>query len=447
MIIPDATQALHLLGRYLPASMLVGGGVAGIQHLMAMKREQDKAMDESDQRKDVLVVPVSAKTANVATEAAQSFFHAPEVVAHEVGEAGHVSPPALGTPEWNAQRIDDLFLGRDGGAHTPPASGGGGGGSLNMPIPSELPKGWFDRNWKWLVPTAGAGVGGLGLKNYNDSKGSPSLLDMSAITGIVGGGLMGGYSVINHLIRERKKKVLAEQVDQAKKEYATMLGHTLSKTAGIDAVIEFPVIHGVLQDFARLNGDDSQKNADVSPGMLLLGVPGGLAVLSGIAAHKWVYNRQKELEAMHTASKPAPPKQIRLQAVPPPAAAQDDDDEPLALGAPEPEKIAILEDRWTFVPKQEKEANLGELLQFVNQSDTAALEKEKAEAAAAAMGTAQPKVVKVGPGVVQIATEGQTPIEVEADGPASAAILARKAPQLAKLMAVYQSTPVSAMAA
>ena len=159
---------------------------------------------------------------------------------------------------------------------------------------------------------------------------------------------------------------------------------------------------------------------------MLLGIPGGLGVLSAIAAHKWVYNRQKELEAMHTASKPSPPRQIRLQAVPPPGAEQDDD-QPLSVNGAD-----------------EKYAGLNEIMDFMNKAETPAISEQQAEAIAEPVKT---QVVKVAPGVIQITGKGHPPTEVEADSPESAEILRRSAPRLAKLLAAYQSTPASAMAA
>ena len=466
MILPSGTQALNLLGTYLPSSLLVGGGVAGVQHLLAMKREQDKADEESRNRKDVLVVPVSApKTAagGAAGSIVDDLFRAAEAahppisttLSRQMPEAalpafppartpGPVPPVAPAAPPAD---LGDLFHSAESAHPTEaiPAGAGGsaggggagaeaggagagagaGGADIGLNIPSHQP-GWFGKNWKWMTGVGGAGAAGLGLKNYNEGSGTPSLMDAAAITGIVGGGLMGGYSLVNHLMRERKKKALTEQLAQAKNEYATMLGQTLSKTASTDGLTEFPLIHGILQDFALSRADDSQKNASTSSGMLLLGIPGGLGVLSAIAAHKWVYNRQKELEAMHTASKPSPPRQIRLQAVPPPGAEQDDD-QPLSVNGAD-----------------EKYAGLNEIMDFMNKAETPAISEQQAEAIAEPVKT---QVVKVAPGVIQITGKGHPPTEVEADSPESAEILRRSAPRLAKLLAAYQSTPASAMAA
>jgi hypothetical protein len=317
------------------------------------------------------------------------------------------------------------------------------------------------------------------------SKGNPSLLDAGLGTALISGGLMGGYSLVNHFIKERRRKAMQEQLDQSKGEYSRLLGQTLSKNAGLDSVVEFPFIHGICagivegsgfekaasddKDSVIMSGDvisgvdknphiekdpvhgwsvggpsttagaksaqvwskaeaekhlgrklENNKTATTSSGMLLAGSPGILAVLSGIAAHRWMYNRQNELEKLYTSKKPEPPKQIRLVSVPAPGSEQDDD-QPLQLGAPEPEKVA----------------GLAEILDFVKSPEAVEIEKEKEN-------LLQPRATKVAPGTVQVSTPGGSSTEIEATDPATARILAHNTSRLTKLLAAYQSTPMMA---
>lgn len=493
---PNLSQLSFLTQKFLPPALVVGGGVAGIQHLLALKREQEKnEAAASKENKDVLVVPIpsSPKLASVIEKlAGKGFGNIGHILESALNQASHTTEAAAATGQSAADAIRaarevraanqaarraeraaaapaaeapaaevDLFAGMGAPPAAappgvPPVGSASAAAAASSPtsiipagavplstsassggLPPPPTKGsWLDmfrRNPKTTatvgaVTGAGAVGGGLyGLGDHNENKDRASLLDASIATGLVGGGLLGGYSLVNSILRRRRKENLERQLASAKEEYSTLLGRTLSKTAEETECLErFPAIHGFLGEFVSVSNGSKEaefKEADLSSGMLLLGSPGALATISGIVAHKWMYNRQKELERLYTTKKPEPPKQIRLVSTPAPGSSQDDD-EPLELGMPEPEKVAGL-------------------TEIIDQISATPDERKQEEET---LGSAkQPKVVKVGPGTVQIATEGRQPVEIEASDPESAAILKTKAPMLARLIAAYQSTPTSAM--
>lgn len=515
-IFPDAAQVLALTKKYLPPALLVGGGAAGLQHMLAMNAEQKKNEEEAGRNKDLLTVeipmakaaaprgrwqppPVVQDATVLGHAAAEAAGHAapaagPSLADIALAEAAALRarirasnaaaggpnaifgagpplttpPPVPGFPRNPPQGAPQRPMSPPatplgaapprslvppsppptplgaaapasaappatppppvvppaGGSAPAPAGGGGAGGpapSLSQAVAGGVnPPGFLKSHWGKLLSAAGlTAAGGAAVEHGAiKSDGSPSLLDASLSAGLISGGLMGGYSLINHFIKERRRKAMEEQLGQAKGEYSRLLGQTLSKSAGLDGIVEFPFIHGICSAFAE--SGDLEKTAATSPGMMLAGSPGILAVLSGIAAHRWMYNRQEELEKLYTSKKPEPPKQIRLVSTPAPDS-ELDDDQPLQLGAPEPEKVA----------------GLAEILDFVKSPEAVEIEKEEKT-------NQQPRATKVAPGTVQIFTPGGPSTEIEATDPATARVLARNTPRLTKLLAAYQSTPMMA---
>ena len=172
----------------------------------------------------------------------------------------------------------------------------------------------------------------------------------------------------------------------------------------------------------------------------------GVAVLAGIMAHKWMYNKQKELEAMHTQSKPAPPKQIRLVSAPAAPAT------PAALPTSEaPEKVNLLpespETADTPLLENKVAIDIAEIAGGALLGGVASGDKKKEEEVQQdpSVLPPQPEAVKIGPGTIQIGTAGG-PVEVQAQDAATAKVLNQQAGKLTKLMGVFQAQPSLAAA-
>lgn len=287
-------------------------------------------------------------------------------------------------------------------------------------------------------------------------------MDAGIVAGTIPLGVLGGYALVNYFIKKRQKKNLEEQLEQAKNEYSSLLGSSLAKSASDDSRFSFPIIDGIC--FAAVESDfesESQKiGRDINAGMALAGMPYVSGALATIIAHRWMYNKQKELEALHTTEKPKPPKQIRLVSAPP---SEQTDEAPLALGLQDEEKVAELINRLAHPPvdvtpkmaglisrlahppvndsKLASGASISDIFSFLGVPAPAStedvlqrqLDKEREEQ------EKQPKAIKVAPGVVQI-TSREGPVEVEAEDPAAARVLSKASPQLTKLIASFQST-------
>ena len=490
LLTPNLAQIADLTMKYLPPAMLAGGGVAGLQHLLAVKREEERNAERAGVNKDVLVVevptgkvaakpPITITLNSIGKATPKSVNRAKLEQARAklnasggpAGPAVRIVPEPAGPPARSRRPApadnqspivdaeapplapESVFAevvtpppvvagaggagGAGGGPPPLPRAAGAGGAGGGNPPPTSLAdataggsgRRFLSGNWGKIL--SGLGLGGAGLTGvgaYAQSQPSArsSLLDASIATGLLTGGAMGGYSLINGFIKNRRRKAKEEQLESAKREYSRILGETLSKGASpSDCIVEFPIIHGLCSfcvEAGRDFGGESKK-AEVSAGMMLAGAAGIPAVLAGITAHRWMYNRQKELEQMYTKKKPEPPKQIRLVSVPAPGS-QMDDDQPLGLDGVEPEKVA----------------NLAEILDLVKSPAAPTqpvLEKEEDH-------HNQPRATKVAPGTVLIATKGGPAVEVEATDPRTAKILSQKTPRLTKLIAAYLSTSPSA---
>jgi hypothetical protein len=471
LLIPNASQSLSLVKKYLPGSLLIGGATAGLQHVATMLQEMKKDEKDNLERQDVLTVPVPiSKEANLSPlmlKAIQAGVISPET-AKRVTQA--VPQAVVGSaPATSAARLANLQarMGMKappspaappvapppaGGAPSAPSPAAGGAGAPPppssttpspaggaSPVPSPTPVGSAQAAPSKIMqmiknhPVATSLVGSLGAAGagsaiYNKATGEqpPSVMDAGIIAATVPLGILGGYGLVNHFIRERKKKNLEEQLQQAKDEYAGLLGGALAKTASVETA-EFPLIDGVCIGLLEAKTGDNQKFA-TNAALLLAGAPVAAAALSGIIAHRWMYNKQKEVEGMYASEKPKPPKQIRLVSVPP-QPKDEDEESPLAIGL-QSEKVAE-------VPSTIADSVVSLLGNSPPVSAEEALQKQLEEERKNQ--ASQPKVVKVGPGVTQI-TSHDGPVEVQAEDPATAKILSAGAPRLAKLIGMFQST-------
>jgi hypothetical protein len=392
----DGDQALSLLKRYLPGSLAVGASAAGLKHLGGMLYQMEKDKKDKQERGDVLTVQIpqgSKMAASIPAAAAEALERMAAQAAHagESGAATIIPTPALSRTAKAMQAIKSHKL-ITGGA------------------------------------IAGAGATGMGqAKDWDDNKGAPSepppsLWDSGGIASTIMLGGLGGYSLVDHFIKKRQKKNLEEQLDDSKREYSQLLGASLVKGASVEP--SFPIISGICS-YKVERGDRPQKEAAAAL-TRLIGIPTGAAAVSAILAHRWMYERQKELEKLHTESKPTPPKQIRLVSAPPEAPTDDTDDgeKPLALGFDK--GAAAMPDWFEFFNKVPAAPDEQALRQTQKQQE----EDEKK----------QPKMTNIAPGTVQVSLR-DGPVEILAEDPRAAKILSKASPRLTKLLAAFQSTP------
>jgi hypothetical protein len=461
LLIPDANQSVSLVKKYLPGSLIVGASAAGLQHLATMLHEMKKDEKADLERKDVLTVPIPASTAKVASGRASLLQRAIGlgVVSPEAAQKAIQASQAAAAPAMTAAQRMANFRARMGlpaapppaAPAAPPASpppppvsppaAGAASAPPPAPAPSTAPAASSAAkpskvvDWVKQHPVAASAIGSVaaatgGSMAYNSATGEqpPSLMDAGIIAGTIPLGVIGGYSLINHFIRQRKKKNLEEQLAAAKGEYSNLLGASLAgKTASLD-VSEFPFIEGAC--LGLLEAKSGEQKVATNAGLLLAGTPLAAAAISSILAHRWMYGKQQEIENMVSSERPKPPKQIRLVSAPAPQSSDESEDEkPLSIGL-QSEKVAevpvTLADKVLSFIDGSAPASAEEALQRQ-------LEKERDQQ------IEQPKAVKVGPGVVQIASK-DGPVEIQAEDPAAAKILAAKTPKLTKLIGAFQST-------
>lgn len=137
-------------------------------------------------------------------------------------------------------------------------------------------------------------------------------------------GTLGGYSLVDSLINRKRVENKEEELNRLKDEYSRLLGASMIKRSSTEALNlpDFPAITGLCMEFLEQRDGAMLKKADVAKDFI--GIPLTLAAISGIISHNWMYKKQKELEKMHTAEKPSPPKQIRFETYDPD---QDPDEE------------------------------------------------------------------------------------------------------------------------
>jgi hypothetical protein len=127
---------------------------------------------------------------------------------------------------------------------------------------------------------------------------------------LAGGGA--GYAIVNNILKKQRQKQLDNELESLKKQYADYMSQQMSvdsKTA------EYPVLDGLILSIADKVHDtppeDYRKSAaqnlikKASPadpvgretlGTMLTSLPGVAALLAGIGAHSYYYNRQKNID-------------------------------------------------------------------------------------------------------------------------------------------------------
>lgn len=134
-------------------------------------------------------------------------------------------------------------------------------------------------------------------------------------TAILGSSAL-GYGIINSILENRRKKQLQDQFTKAKGDYGNLLGNVLAQPKAAELDQACPVLFGAICAVADQSlGDDERKSASVISN--LVSAPSALMVISGILSHQWMYNREKELAALHQNVAPKPPKEVRFVTAPP----------------------------------------------------------------------------------------------------------------------------------
>jgi len=304
---PSSEQVGYYLSKYGPPSLLLGAGTAGLLHLMTKVKELNQEHKERTSADDTLTVPIPA------------------------------TPLAQKVAAISWQGLKDLVV--RGAAHVGKFKGRYASG-------------------------AGAGILGVGATAALGSKApteyvpESSLSDAGGIMAtLLGGGLL-GYGATNALLRNREREQLQKRLDSSKDQYGRLLGQTLAqpgdpKVASVDPDDTFSLISGMVGALVRRDFPDLDKNAESSLSLTAGAALTGLPVLAAVLAHKWMYRRQQELNALHADEKPKPPKRIQLVSAPAAASPagpapspelpiqEADIVEPMALSAP---KVAVMDE-------------------------------------------------------------------------------------------------------
>lgn len=131
----------------------------------------------------------------------------------------------------------------------------------------------------------------------------------------VGSALAGGtagYAIVNSVLKKQRQKQLDNELESLKKQYADYISQQMtvdSKTA------EYPVLDGLIlsiadkvhstpaEDYRKSAAQNLIKKASPSDGAgretvgsILTSLPGVAALLAGIGAHNYYYNRQKNID-------------------------------------------------------------------------------------------------------------------------------------------------------
>ena len=116
-----------------------------------------------------------------------------------------------------------------------------------------------------------------------------------------------GYAIIDGILKKYRQKQMNQELDSVKGQYASYLGQELAPKQAS----EYPTLDGILIAIADQVKDvpveDSRKTASKNilqksaagaptAGTMLTSMPGVAALLAGVAAHQWYYNRQKDVD-------------------------------------------------------------------------------------------------------------------------------------------------------
>jgi hypothetical protein len=138
------------------------------------------------------------------------------------------------------------------------------------------------------------------------------LLDSGLGAGVtIGAGAL-GYTIVDSILKKVRKRKLQEDLDRTKQDYAKFLSQKIYRSEGKMASEEsYPMLEGLIAFGAKTaieNFEDQkeevQKNAELTkeaisdPTLMstVTSLPGLGALLAGILAHNYWYNKQKDIE-------------------------------------------------------------------------------------------------------------------------------------------------------
>lgn len=275
--LPSASTTVEAIKNNAPMGIAIGGGAAGLVNLLAelrRARQQQASKDKGEVLEVQIPTPASSK---------------PKV--------------ATFVPSGIAPTIKGLL---DAIKSNP-----GQAARIGVPI------------------TAGIAAGATGLSNtladYTDtSKGWQAPLELGALAIPA----VATYAGVNGIISSLRQKREQQRLESAKKQYAQLLGNELvgNKTASFPLCEEVVrIMAGAAASEFNVPVNGTTKIAEFNPAnrALALGVsvPTMLAVLAGIASHKYMYDREQSAiaGAKMTPTRIKPPSQIRLVSAPSPA--------------------------------------------------------------------------------------------------------------------------------
>ena len=304
----SANQILDLvidrIKKYGPPAAIVGGGLAGLSHLIAMKKQHDDEEADVNKPDNTIYLDIPNKKAF----------------------------------DWD--RVTDVGSAAAGGA----VVGGAVGGATYL-IASIIHKLREKKQEDVTDPVDGA-------EDYGDEEIDPEpkyagifdtpsnsqyLLDSGLAVGTTLAGGAIGYKVVNAILQKVRKQREQGELEKTKGEYSKLLSQKIygmensNKTA---SEIEFQNTESLaLSIYHSLEeiGEDNvfYKKATTDPTMvsLMTSLPGVGALITGILAHNYWYNKQQDIEAglakQESESLKKSPSMIKIRTINPETGEED----------------------------------------------------------------------------------------------------------------------------
>jgi hypothetical protein len=299
---------------------------------------------------------------------------------------------------------------------------------------------------KTLAGSAAAGVGAIGYamghtptpqETAVKAKQPNYAWDGALSWGIPAAAGIGGYALVDAIMRRRKQNDMQGQLEKAKTEYSQMLGQTLGDPQAKSAAVHYPALEGFIaamaEEFTAPPSIPSGSDKTASMFSQFTSSPVTLALLSAAVAHKFVHDQEVAADAAHQVKRFAPPKAIRIETIPRPVEALPAPSAAMESGESVPIEEEIDPER------KKKQAGLGDLAELGAVAAFAGNKKEKRERGAAEEEPAEPSpepvIHDLSRNEAIINTSGGA-TEIQAADPQAAALLQRRKGRLARLLAV-----------
>ena len=245
--------------------------------------------------------------------------------------------------------------------------------------------------------------------------------DSMVLATLMGGGYL-GYKGLSSILDAHRKAEKHRQLEAARQQYSSLLSDTLSgvKQASLP---EFPAFEGMIQGLTQ-SVTGQRKIADpeqLSQLALVGGIPLSIALLSAIAGHSYVYNKEKQFDESFRQKKISPPKSIRIVTEQPEAAGpgeKEEQDDALKVASTIPSIMEIAAGDMIA----NRASGIGGSSDSVPARDTA-------EAA-----SVQPETQTIGKDIMKVDTSGG-PVVVTAADQNAVAFLHKKRKELANILA------------